>query len=297
MEVWECKLLRNNPLEAVYNIRCLPEREFYLRARWILKKYPEHLRGVDLDLTEFIHGRHDSEKDRKGMLEYKVHVPAIHYMYSLINKSLVREVEHLLKKKHLIPSVKQCGNCIHRAAIEPYVCELEEIPGKIGGASSYNKHYGTDRKATDSPCAGHIFAGTFHNPIHEAGHFIQDEEGTVTRFERGVKTYPREIALAEASRDVRIVFKVLRECIKAAPSPHKAEIFKRWLLDRAYIYRHLSGRGYEAAKSKLLDQRTDSKKEREAYSAKVCRDNEKLEKCLSPGERCLAFHLSEGKRL
>ncbi len=77
---WECVLLRDNPIEAVYEKRCLQKREFYAKAHIFLAKYPMDFRGEDVDLEEFIFGRHDDKKDRKGILEYELQVPAIHYM-------------------------------------------------------------------------------------------------------------------------------------------------------------------------------------------------------------------------
>jgi len=296
LEVWECKLLRNNPIEAVYNKRCLPKREFYARAHIILTHYPEHLRDEDVDLEEFIHGRHDKERDRKGILEYNVRVAAIHYMYSLINRSLAQEIERILKNKGLVPTVRQCGNCVHRSSADPHICQLEEIPTKAGGKPLYNPHFGTERGVSDKACDWHRRIAFFGNPLDQEGPFAKDEHGNTVRLERGSRTYPREIAQAEAPRDVRILFKALRKCMLGASSPKKAEVFKRWLVDNAYIYRHLSGRNYEAAKSRLLDKRTGSKEEREAYSAKVSRDCKNLERCLSGEERCEGLQRLEGTR-
>jgi hypothetical protein len=77
---WECVLLRDNPIKAVYEKRGLLKRELYAKAHIFLAKYPMDFRGEDVDLEEFIFGHHDDKKDRKGILEYELQVPAIHYM-------------------------------------------------------------------------------------------------------------------------------------------------------------------------------------------------------------------------
>ncbi len=185
---------------------------------------------------------------------------------------------------------------MHRSSADPHICQLEEIPTKAGGKPFYNPHFGTERGVSDKACDWHRRIAFFGNPLDQEGPFAKDEHGNTVRLERGSRTYPREIAQAEAPRDVRILFKALRKCMVGASSPKKAEVFKRWLVDNAYIYRHLGAHNYEQAKSRLLDKRTGSREEREAYSAKVSRDCKNLERCLSGEELCEGLQRLEGTR-
>ena len=130
---WECKLLRDQPLAAVYEQRCLPQSEFYTRAHWILNRYPDHLKGEFIDLEEFIHGRHGAERHRKGILDYTVSAPTIHNMYSLVNLALDQEIQRELVKKGLIYRKRQCGNCQFLGPAESYECELEEVSSGVVG--------------------------------------------------------------------------------------------------------------------------------------------------------------------
>ena len=80
-------------------------------------------------------------------------------------------------------------------------------------------------------------------------------------------------------------------------SPKKAEIFRRWLEDNAFIYQLLDKLSYEEAKSRLLDVRTRTKKERKAYSVKIRRDLEDLEACISGRNRCETSRKKGGSKL
>jgi hypothetical protein len=215
---WECRLLRNGLISAVFSKRCLPKREIYQRAHMILTHYPKHLQGEDVDLEVFIYGRHDDTGGRKGILESAVQVPAIHYMYALINLSLRREIERILRNKGLIPATKQCGNCIHRGPVEPHVCQLENIPTRKGDKRLYNRYFRTERGASDEACDGHTALAFFTDPLDEAGPLARDENGSIVQLHKGCSTNPGEAAQAEGRRDVRVVFKALRECMMNAKS-------------------------------------------------------------------------------
>ncbi len=294
---WECVLLRDNPIEAVYGKRCLQKKEFYAKAHIFLTHYPEHLRGEHVDLEEFIFGRHDELVDRKGILEYELQVPAIHYMYSLINRSLKREIEHILKKKDLIPKNRQCGNCVHRNPSEPHICRLEHIPGSKVVKPFYNQYFETERKAEDTACAGHVVFALHVNPFNEA---TPVEDGLLGErsLRLGAVGWREQLERFEASLDRPEVFKAMRRCANNARTRKATERFQRWYEDNAFIYHRLVvGGTYEQAKSLCLDARTVSDKNRKAYSKKMTRDAEDLEKCLSGKERCQELSAVGGEGL
>ena len=110
-----------------------------------MRDYPEDLREEDVDLEEFIFGRHDEEVDHKGILEYKVKFPAIHYMYSLINRGLTQEIPRILRRRGLIDPKKKCGTCVHRGPVKPHTCQLESFPSKTGAHPFHNRYFGTER--------------------------------------------------------------------------------------------------------------------------------------------------------
>ncbi len=294
---WECELLRHRPIEAVYEQRCLPPSEFYVRAHRILNRYPDHLRGEFIDLEEFIHGFHDVERGRKGILDYPVRVPTIHYMYSLINMALSQEIQRTLILRGLIHPVRTCGNCLNRGPVEPHMCELEKVSGGAGGKTSINPHFGTERNSGVPACGHYSPRAFFQNPIDLEGPLVTNEYGVPERFDPQEKICSKEIADVESEAGVEALFKAIRECIENAPSAKKAEIFSRWLEDNAFIYQRLGKLSYEEAKSKLLDVRTRTNKGREAYSVKIRRDREDLEACISGEKRCESGRKKGGSKL
>jgi hypothetical protein len=289
----ECKLLRDNPLEVLYKKeRCLPEWEFQWRAHKILKKnYPRSLQREDVDLKEFVFGRHDDERDHKAMLDYRVDVPTISRMYGLINLSLKREIERILRQKRLVPPKKKCGTCVHRGPVKPHACQLESFPSKTDGNPFPNKHFGTERKADDAPCDGYVAM------VNQLNSFLDEESpiegglmGSDSALWLGARTWKEQLEQIHAILDVPVMFKAIRRCAaNARPRSKACEIFERWYEENDFIYEYLKKhRGsYERAKSHFLDERIgDHEKKRKAYSKKMERDADDLGKCLSGKERC-----------
>jgi hypothetical protein len=287
---WECKLLRDNPIEAVYEKRCLPRKEFDARALVVMRDYSEDLREEDVDLDEFIFGRHDEEVDHKGILEYKVKFPAIHYMYSLINRGLTQEIPRILRRRGLIDPIKKCGTCIHRGPVKPHTCQLQGFPSKTDGNPFPNKHFGTERMADDSPCDG------YETMLPQLGNFEDDDPpmesglmGSDSALRLGARTWKEQLEQIHAILDVPVMFNAIRRCAANARTRKATEIFQRWYEDNAFIYDCLKKtRGsYAVAKSQYLEERFGTnEKKRDPYSKKMRLDTENLEKCLSGKERC-----------
>lgn len=293
---WECKLLRDNPIEAVFEQRCLPKTVFYARAFKIMKGYPKDLRKEALDLDEFVFGRHD-EVDHKGILEYRVRFPAIHYMYSLINRGLSQEIPRILRRRGLLDPIKKCGTCDHRGPVKAHACQLEDFPSKTDGNPFPNKQFGTERKADDSPCDG------YEAILPQLGQFEDDAppiEGGLMRSDSalwlGARTWKEQLEQVHAILDVPVMFKAIRRCAANARTRKAPERFQRWNEDNTFIYNRLvEGGTYERAKTEYLDERTLSDKERKAYLKKMTRDAEDLGKCLSGKERCQELSAPEGE--
>jgi hypothetical protein len=295
---WECVLLRDNPIRAVYEKRCLLKREFYAKAHIFLTKYPMDFRGEDVDLDEFIFGRHEDKKDRKGILEYELVVPAIHYMYSLINLSLKREIERILKDKDLIPKNRQCGNCVHRNPTEPHICRLEHIPGNKAFKPFYNQYFEIERKADDKACAGHVVFALYLKRFNESAP-VEDGLLGERSLRLGAVGWKAQLEQFEAAVDVPVMFKAIQRCATNARTRKAEEKFQRWYEDNAFIYKRLvEGETYEQAKSQYVEERFGkNEKKRDAYTTKMRRDTENLGKCLSGKERCRELSGSEGEGL
>ena len=275
-----------------------------MRARKFLKKYPEHLRGQDVDLEEFIFGRHDDKhddkKDRKGILEYELVVPAIHYMYSFINRGLKREIEHILKDKDLVPKNRRCGNCVHRRPADPHICQLEQIPGNKAVRPHENRYFGTERTAEDPPCGGHVALIPHLNPLNdEVAAMEVSLTGSHTALRLGALGWKDQLEQFEALLDVHLIFKAIRRCAANATKRKTKEMFQRWYDDNTRIYQILTDEDtlYVKAKSRYLDEKTSSVEKRKAYSAIMREDKGRLGKCLSGEERCqeLSAPGGEGK--
>jgi hypothetical protein len=296
----ECELLRDNPIGAVYGKRCLSREEFNARAFRVMEDYPKDLQEEAFDLDEFIFGRHD-EVDHLGILESKVKFPAIHYMYSLINRGLAHEIPRMLRRRGLLDPRKKCGTCDHRGPVKPHACQLASFPSKTDGNPFPNKHFGAKRKADDPPCDGYV------TRLPQFGDFEDDaspvEGGMLRSYSAlwlGARTWREQLEQIHAIRDVPVMFKAIRRCAANARTRKANEIFERWHDENYFILKHLKKhRGsYERAKSHFLDERIgDNEKKRKAYSKKMKRDAEDLEKCLSGRERCqeLSSPGGEGK--
>ncbi len=162
---------------------------------------------------------------------------------SLINRSLKREIEHILKKKDLIPKNRQCGNCVHRNPSEPHICRLEHIPGNKGLKPFYNQYFETERKAEDTACAGHVVFALHVNPFNEA---TPVEDGLLGErsLRLGAIGWKEQLEQFHGTLDVPVLFKAIRRCVKNAPTRKTAERFQRWYEDNAFIYHRLLEGGY-----------------------------------------------------